>query len=215
VNHLNTFTGLSYKDDPAIIAMLLTNENDLTHHFGNSLLADKNVPRHNALYMAQADAFAAKNRLPKDTVWRSWEHGPSKLFLNDLEHRFDVEMIEHLRKLGVKVPIVTTSFWGDNPLSSLPALTAGNIIDAHSYGGTGELEKNPIYAANFMHWIAAAQIADRPLSVTEWNVSPFPVPDRHAVPLYIASSASLQGWDALMQYAYSQQPTTNPGSPSN
>jgi hypothetical protein len=215
VNHLNTFTGLRYKDDPAIAAVLLTNENDLTNHFGNALLPDKNVPRHNALYKAQADAFAAKYRLPKDTVWRSWEHGPSKLFLNDLEHRFDVEMIEHLRKLDVKVPIVTTSFWGDNGLSSLPALTAGNIIDAHSYGGTGELEKNPLYAANFMHWIAAAQIAGRPLSVTEWNVSPFPVPDRHAAPLYLASSASLQGWDALVQFAYSQQPTTNPGSPSN
>src|SRR5262249_35906211 len=29
------------------------------------------------------------------------------------------------------------------------------------------------------------------------------------------SSASLHGWDALMQYAYSQHPTNNPGSPSN
>src|SRR5262249_36163586 len=83
VNHLNTFTGLRYKDEPAIVAMLLTNENDLTNHFGNALLPDKNVPRHNALYMAQADAFAKKYRLPKDKVWRSWEHGPSKLFLND------------------------------------------------------------------------------------------------------------------------------------
>ena len=215
VNHLNTFTGLRYKDDPAIVAMLLTNENDLTNHFGNALLPKKNVPQHDALYIAQAEAFAAKYRLPKDKVWRSWEYGPSKLFLNDLEHRFDVEMIEHLRKLGVKVPIVTTSFWGDNALSSLPALTAGSIIDVHSYGGTGELEKSPFYAANFMHWIAAAQIVDRPLSVTEWNVSPFPVPDRHAVPLYLASFASLQGWDALMQFAYSQQPLTNFGSPSN
>jgi hypothetical protein len=39
--------------------------------------------------MAQAGAFAAKYGLPKDKVWRSWEHGPSKLFLNDLDHRFD------------------------------------------------------------------------------------------------------------------------------
>jgi Cellulase (glycosyl hydrolase family 5) len=215
VNHLNTFTGLRYKDDPAIVAMLLTNENDLTNHFGNTLLPDKNVPRHNALYMTQVNAFAAKHRLPKDRLWRSWEHGPSKLFLNDLEHRFNVEMSEHLRMLGVKVPIVTTSLWGDNPLSSLPALAAGNIIDVHSYGGTGELEKSPLYGANFMHRIAAARIVQRPLSVTEWNVSPFPVPDRHAIPVYLASSASLQGWDALLQYAYSQQPITDSGSPSN
>ena len=58
VTHVNQFTGLRYKDDPAIIAMLLTNENDVTHHFGNALLPDKKVPKHNALYMAQAEKFA-------------------------------------------------------------------------------------------------------------------------------------------------------------
>jgi hypothetical protein len=215
VNHRNVYTDIRYKDEPAIVAMLITNENDVTNHFGNALLPDKKVPKHSALYMAQAEAFAAKHLLPKRRTWRSWEHGPSKLFLNDLEQRFNAEMIAHLRSQGVKVPIVTTSTWGFNPLSSLPGLTAGNIIDAHSYGGTGELEKNPAYAPNLVHWIAAAQVVDRPLSVTEWNVSPFPVADRHAIPLYIASSASLQGWDALMQYAYSQEPIVNRGTASN
>ena len=75
----------------------------------------------------------------------------------------------------------------------------------HTYGGVNELEKNPLYAPTFVDWIAAAQVVDRPLSVTEWNVSPFPTPDRHTSPLYVASSASLQGWDALMQYAYSSR----------
>jgi hypothetical protein len=215
VNHVNVFTGMSYRDEPAIAAMMLTNENDVTNHFGNRLLPNQNVPHHSALYMAQAEAFAAKYGLPKETTWRSWEHGPSKLFLNDLEFRFNVEMIQRLRALGVKVPIVTTSTWAEHPLSSLPALTAGDMIDTHSYGSTEELEKNPVYEPNLTHWIAAAQIAGRPLSVTEWNVSPFPVRDRHTIPLYIASSASLQGWHALMQYAYSQHPLTNGGAPSN
>jgi hypothetical protein len=215
VNHRNVFTGLRYKEEPAIAAMLLTNENDLTQHFGNALLPDKNVPKHNALYMSRAEAFAAKYALPKDKTWRSWEHGPSKLFLNDLEHRFDIDMIEQLRALGVRAPIVTTSSWGYAPLSSLPALTTGNIIDAHSYGGTNELEKNPIDVPNMIHWIAAAHVAGRPLTATEWNVESFPAPDRHAIPLYVAGSASLQGWDALMQYAYSQVPFTDRGAPSN
>jgi hypothetical protein len=215
VNRGNIYTGVRYKDEPAIVTMLITNENDVTHHFGNALLPDKKVPWHSALYMAQAEAFAAKHGLPKDKTWRSWENGPSKIFLNDLEQRFNTEMIAHLRAQGVKVPIVTTSTWGLNPLSSLPALTEGNIIDAHSYGGIGELENNPVYAPNLVHWIAAAQVAGKPLSVTEWNVGPFPVPDRHTIPLYVAASASLHGWDALMQYAYSQVPLNAAGSPSN
>ena len=91
LDHRNTFNGLAYKDDPGIVALLLTNENDVTHHFGNALLPDKHVPQHDALYMAQAEAFAADFGLAKDKTWRSWEQGPSKLFLNDLEHHFDAE----------------------------------------------------------------------------------------------------------------------------
>jgi hypothetical protein len=215
VTHGNNYTGLRYKDEPAIAAILITNENDVTHHFGNALLRDKGVPKHTVLYMRQAEAFASKRGLPKDKVWRSWEHGPSKLFLNDLEHRFNIEMIQNLRSLGVKVPIVTTSTWGGNPLSSLPALTAGNIIDAHAYGGIGELERSPAYASNLVHRIAAARVAGMPLSVTEWNIEAFPAPDRHSIPLYVASSASLQGWNALMQYAYSQEPFGVRETPSN
>ncbi|MDH4333602.1 MAG: hypothetical protein OEV89_13660, partial [Desulfobulbaceae bacterium] len=215
VEHLNPYTGNCYKDEPAIAAMLITNENDLTHHFGNALLPDKKVPFHNKLYMDKAADFARKNGLPEAKTWRSWEPGPSKIFLNDLEYQFNVAMIAQLRRLGVKVPIATTNTWGGNPLSSLPALTAGDLIDVHAYGGVGELEKNPLVADNMVDWLAAGQVVGKPMSVTEWNVSPFPAPDRHAMPLYVAGSASLQGWDALMEYAYSQVPLTSGGNPSN
>jgi hypothetical protein len=58
LSHVNPYTKLAYKDDPAVIALLLTNENDVTHHFGNSLLADKNVPRHHTLFTQDTEQFA-------------------------------------------------------------------------------------------------------------------------------------------------------------
>jgi len=216
VNHLNKFTELRYKDDPAIVAMLVTNENDVTFHFGNGLLPIHNTPWHSARFMEQARTFATRNDLSADAVTRTWEPGPSKLYLNDLEQRFHTNMIGQLRGLGVKVPLATTNYWGGvEPLSSIPALTVGDLIDVHSYGGASELEKNPVYAANLVDWIAAAQVVGKPLTVTEWNVSPFPTPDRHSVPLYVAASANLQGWDALMQYAYTGLPLNDRGVPSN
>lgn len=217
LDHQNRFTGLKYKDEPAIAALLITNENDLTNHYGNALLPDKGVPEHSAIYLREAEQFAAAHALPKERTWRAWEDGPSKLFLNDLERRFDVDMIEHLRSIGIKVPLVPTSTWGMNPLSSLPALTVGDLIDVHSYGGVDELGKNPMYAANLLDWMAAAQVVGKPLTVSEWGVDAGGAlaPDRQDIPLYVAASASMQGWGAVMFFAYSQEPfSSGGGSPS-
>lgn len=219
LTHVNPYTKARLVDEPAVIAMLITNENDVTNHFGNILLPDKNVPNHSKIYMAVSEQFAIANQLPKETTWHAWEHGPSKLFLNDLEHQFNASMIQHLRGLGVRVPIVTTSTWGNNPLSALPALSEGDLVDAHAYQPYGALESNPVFSANLVHWLAAAQVVGKPVSVTEWNAEPFPLPDRHVLPMLLAGQASMQGWDAMMQYAYAQEPLSAPtqwqGGPSN
>ena len=34
LNHVNRYTNLAYKDDPTIAFALITNENDITHHYG-------------------------------------------------------------------------------------------------------------------------------------------------------------------------------------
>ena len=203
LSHVNPYTSLAYKNDPAIVSLLLTNENDLTHHFGNSLLPDAHVPKHNRIYMSLAKNFARTHNLDYDKVWRSWEHGPSKSFLNDVEHRFNLDMLKHLRAAGVKNSIVTMNSWGGMSLAGLPSLTDGDMVAVNSYGVPNFLESNPRYQANLSHWIAAAGIVGRPLAVTEWNMEPFPRNDRYNLPTYMASIARLQDWDAMMHYAYS------------
>jgi len=206
LTHVNIFTGIRYLDDPGFAAVLIANENDITHHFGSRLLLDKNVPFHTALFMAAAGNFAARHGYRLEKVWRTWQPGVSNIFLNDLEHSFYARMAQHLRSLGVKIPIIATSQWGGNTLSSLPSLTSGDIIDAHAYGGPAELSKDPHQVPNMASDIGAARVNGFPLSVSEWNVSPFPVADRHVIPIYLAAIASYQGWSALMQYAYTQRP---------
>jgi hypothetical protein len=204
LNHVNPFTKLAYKDDPAVIALLLTNENDLTQHFGNLMLADKGHPKHNAIFNEDAKKFAESTGLPVNKVTQTWIMGESKIFLSDVEHRFNQKMISHLRNLGAKSMVATTNSWGAMGLFGLPALTDGDLIDAHSYGRAEEFLYNPRYNPGFLTWIGGSQVSGKPLSVTEWNVEPFPVADRFTSALYTAGIASLQGWDAMMLYGYSQ-----------
>ena len=203
LGHVNPYTKLAYKDDPGVMGVLVTNENDLTHHFGHAMLPDKGNPHHQRLFETAARAFAKAGKLPYDRVTRTWEPGPAKIFLNDVEHRFAKFMVDQARELGVRVPIATTNYWGDSWLSSLPALTAGSVIDVHSYGDAEALSVDPRYGANFLTPIASARVDGMPLTITEWNV-PYPIVDRCTAPLYLASVAALQGWDAPMLYNYSQ-----------
>ena len=47
-------------DDPALAFVLITNENDLTHHFRSSMLPDKGNPFHAQLFATKAKEFARR-----------------------------------------------------------------------------------------------------------------------------------------------------------
>jgi len=212
LNHVNRYTKLAYKDDPAVMGLLITNENDITSHFGNLMLPDKNNPVHNRIFDAAVRAFATKHGLEYAKTWRTWEPGPSKLFLADHEYRWNRRVLDHLGELGVKVPVSTTQMWGNMALFGLPSLTAGGIIDVHSYGRSEALSANPRYAANYVSYLATGQAVGKPVAITEWNV-PYPNVDRFTAPLYVASISALQGWDAPMIYNYSQRTFDRPSRP--
>lgn len=213
LGHRSPFTGLAPKDDPAVVAILLSNEDDLTTHFGGRVLPAARNPVHQSLFEARATAFARTMKLPLPDSLHIWAPGPGKIVANELEARLFRRRIDHLRATGVTVPVVGTSYWGDEELSALPALTVGDVIDVHSYGDADALSANPRQAANFIDWIAAARVAGKPLTISEWDVE-FPKRDRFTAPLYVASVGDLQGWDAAMLYEYTGEaappPTTIP-----
>jgi hypothetical protein len=202
LNHLNRYTKVRYKDDPAVLGVLITNENDMSHHYGNRMLPDYKNLVHNALWDRGYKAFAAKHGLTVGRVRETWLPGPSKLYLCEVEHEFNETMIGDLKSLGVKAPIATTNFWGEDPLFSLPPLTDGDVIDVHCYGASEAMDVNAHYQGNYVSWIAGGQVYGKPLTITEWNVE-YPKTDRFTSPLYMASVAALQGWDAPMLFTYS------------
>lgn len=199
----NRYTGRSYLDDPAIVAALVTNEDDLNRHFGSLMLPDQGNPIHAGMLRSAIETSAGTLGVSVGDASRLWEPGPAKLVLADIEARFFQRAKAQLNEIGFKGLMVGTSYWGEEALYSLASLAAGDIIDVHSYGDPESLSADPRFEANFVSWIGAAQLVGKPLSVSEWNVES-PKRDRFVAPLYVAAIGDLQGWDAPMIFAYSQ-----------
>ena len=219
LTRINPYTQLALNDDPAVMGIMITNENDLTHHFGNRFLPTRNHPHHQFLFDKEVESFANKFTLPANKVRQTWKPGASKYLLNDIEARFNKDMIKHLRDLGVKVPIATTSLWGGESLYSLPALTTGDMVDVHGYADNGQfnksqLQRNPQYEPNFMHWIGQGHVANKPFTITEYNAEIGSDLDNAYVPaISVASMAAFQGWDAIMLFGYSNGLTKERATP--
>jgi hypothetical protein len=203
LTRVNRYTGRSYLDDPAIVAALVTNEDDLTTHFGNAMLPDHQNPVHQGMLRAAIETSAAQLGVPMRQALRSWEPGPAKLVLADVEARFFQRARSQLRGLGFGGLVVGTSSWGSESLYSLASLATGDLVDVHAYGEVESLSVDPRFEPNFISWIGAAQLAGKPLSISEWNVE-YPKRDRFTAPLYVAAVADLQGWDAPMLFNYTQ-----------
>jgi hypothetical protein len=202
--HRNPWTGLRYRDDPAVAAVLVTNEDDVTHHFGNLFLPDKNTPWHRARLIAEAEAFSRRTGLPVERLIETWKPGPAKLLLADLEQRFAEKARARLRAAGLRAPLVLTSFWNAEPYFSLPALAGGDFVDVHVYFTGNPLANDPRRYGGPLARIAAGQLAGKPVMVSEWNHGEPRQRERGWATLWLVSTAALQGWDGLSLYAYAQ-----------
>jgi hypothetical protein len=212
LGRVNRYTNRPYAQDPGVMGILVTNENDITQHFGNLMLPDKGNPVHEKMLERTWRGTGQRIGTPFVSSAKAYDLGPAKMVLSELERAFFRRSIDHLRGLGVNALVAGTNFWGEEGAYSLPSLAAGDVIDVHSYGKAESLGANPRSDANFISWIGVAQVAGKPMTITEWNVE-YPNRDRFVAPLYLAAIASLQGWDAPMLYGYLQTPVQEPDKP--
>jgi len=212
LSHFNRYTGKAYKDDPTIAFVLITNENDITTHYGVRAIPSTGNAELNRLFVERTHAFAEKYGFNEHALQQPWGPGPAQMFLNDQESTFYSTMTDSLHKLGTHALVAAGNMWGGNSLSSIPSLTMGDVIDTHEYDGPGMLTADPRYRQNIVSMIGMNQVSGKPLTVSEWNLVEYNEQsvDRYAAPLYVASIAALQGWDALMLYGYSQQLLVDP-----
>jgi hypothetical protein len=207
--HVNSYTGLAYKDDPVFVMAEIVNESDLFHSQAMPIEVEPYASEFRQLLKRwlseQGIDYDADNcdiNNPDDSILIQF-----KIYLQE---KYYIEMLESMREIGVKIPITGTN-WLSTPANVKTQLVT-DFIDSHTYfyqfGKWGEFTKHcenralTQTAEPYLIVSAMNSVIDRPLYVSEWDM-PWPNEYRAESPIYVAAIGALQGWSGFAIHTYS------------
>jgi hypothetical protein len=202
--HHNPYTGLAYKDDPAIVLCELVNEAD---PFAQPVVLEPYRTRFEQMFLD----WLASQDLPAPALPVDFNKpGPvmARFFVQVMQNYYR-EMIAHLQKIGVKIPINGTNWWITLGVSA--AQSAVDFCDSHVYWnfplweniGTPGTANAPMVAAydNAFAMLSMNRLAGKPFFVSEWDHA-WPDEWRAESSLAYAAVAALQGWSGVTIHTY-------------
>ncbi len=207
--HVNEFTGVAYKDEPAIANTEIINEGLLV-----SFASVQEEHYINVLRKRYEDWAWKTNGLPwEEANVLTQNHGENNIrFMMHLHERFYRESQAFLRGMGVRVPI-TFNNWARWTWEVVPQAGA-DFMDMHLYYGGDQLgpgsglggswiEHPPHVPGGPFGKIGGVALAGKAVASSELGNNP---PKYHRAPylLGLAAVSALQGWDCLNAYAFSQ-----------
>ncbi len=158
--HVNPYTGIAYKDDPAIVLMEFANENDL---FTQKVTLEPYRSRLEERYRK----WALKNniKIEEEKVDFTKFTEPILKFLHEVQREYYNEMREYLKSIGVKVPM-TGSNWSQNT-ALLSSLLVNDYTDSHSYWdhpSNGKFSNRPMIGSigNVFAWLSFNRVYGMP-----------------------------------------------------
>ena len=199
--HVNPYTKIAYKDDPAVAMMEFANENDL---WSQSVVLEPYRTRFETMYRE----WAAKNNieLPLEKIDFTKKTDAMAKFFIHVTDEYHREMGDFLRnEVGVKVPI-TGSNWTRNT-SLLASLAKLDYTDSHAYwnhpktGGVFNTNSMLRSESIIMDSLGYQKLAGKPFFVSEWD-APWPYEFRAELPAWIAAVSAFQNWNGLTVYTY-------------
>ena len=209
--HKNPYTGLTYADDPVFVLAEITNECDL---FGKTRQHIVLEP-YKTEFLEKFDCWLAEKGIDKkaaDFDLMDYEDETLTLFKIDLQEKYYKDMMAHMRRCGVKIPITGNNWIASQPANIKTQLVT-DFLDAHAYRYNWQwkefdhrcdnlaISRLP---ASFLGYMALATAKDKPTYISEWDMT-WPNEFRAESPIYCAAVGNLQGWSgfAIHTYAYS------------
>ncbi len=226
LTHKNKYTGLEYRNEPAIAVSEFINESTIYSHFGGDMVLKS--PYRKELESLWNKKFPGKKLGSFDQDWESGlrpvmkntiegaDVKESVSFLMGLEDSYYDEMNKHFRDLGVKY-ILCGSNMPYPILSMLKSYSKLDMVIQNEYWDHPQLWKikgdwNKVRWApfhngsqlqsletNLIEKKAYYKVHNKPYLLTEWNHCYPNEYQLEGAPL-MAAYASLQGWDGALQF---------------
>ncbi len=207
--HINPYTGLAYKDDPAIVLTEIANESDMF-----SRPVEVEPYKSELITMYKKWLLDRGIKLDLDKIDFSDRNEVMMDFLREVQESYFIEMMRHLRSIGVKIPITGTN-WSINAANRRAHLVT-DFCDGHTYWYAWMWEENLKRFDNrsmvaeidtVLPELSFSRLLDRPFFVSEWG-EPWPNEWRAESPLFMAAVGALQGWSGLAIHTYTYSAAT-------
>ena len=205
-DHVNPYTGVAWKDEPAVLFVTLLNEDSIASVWWGA--AD--------VYVAKYNEWAKGKGYPQFEKKDIGKHKEFAEFLYEVKSDANRRMTKRLKDAGVKT-LVSGGNWWEN-MAQVYEREALEVVDNHQYadiyyGASGKVvmhfnnqanlqNGSPAYSLPIM--MASTRVFGRPFTVTEWN---FCNPNRWRAEggLTMGAYAALQDWDAIFRFAWSHE----------
>jgi len=209
--HYNPYTGLQYKDDPAFVMSEIAAECDLF----NTGYKDRwdYVPPERYIRKFR---LLLRDWLAEKGVEYDWENcdlyttdEPMIAFKKDLTVQYFRQMYDHMRAIGVKIPITGTN-WTVNVATLTQCHEEMDYADSHLYyydwkwGNTERICKDRSItsgSAAAFSWAVRNAVTGKPFFASEWDM-PWPNAFRAEGPIYYAAVGALQGYTGFCIHTY-------------
>jgi hypothetical protein len=212
LTHVNPYTKLEYRNEPAIAIVEILNENAiyLGYRAPTPYYDDQLTALYHKWLAAKGLPPAARLKGPEVAEAPKERYETELRFFMDLENGFYQDMAGYLRKeLGVRVPITATADHShtSSPYTMLTSLSKLDVVDGHVYWQhpgspppvNTPMVNDPLHSTVVK--LSRTAFAGKPYTVSETN-HPFPNDwAAEGIPT-LAAYGALQDWDAIMMYTF-------------